>query len=575
MRRAKLITGIVLGLVATAAIILVMVYGLGAEARDDGSQTTASDSHATITGTNQRHVSGAEPTLPVRKIWLGQWPSSPRYALTFGDGRTARLEKGAEQNEQNRDDPQPLLKQIGDFAWRQRGAPQIIVGSGRAAVLGGDLDQLADQDLSSQLVDTPYFEGETVKPSHVYLIQTVQGHYAMVYLAAIGSLSTGQEQAWVAWVYQPDGTARFPLAAVRALFEQGKAMSATAGAVPAAVLMSGTAVLHSQGTERANVLDLTVGGTKPPPLNRPDPSVMKRAMHDPDSPDYQAIKAYNAAMAASADLFYDQYGERLVAASGRITPLVNLDSATLEALDDRYLFDTRDSEKTSDLKPRAIFLYQTKPGQDLAFQTRDGRWVIARVLSRADGSLSLAWAMQPDKSSRFPGVADLLPEPDVRQEPEPPTKLLYNLVQDTNMPAEKLAAKVKALVETGVDIDAQVEPVGDTALHMAALYGSPSAVKALLKVGAHVNVRSRGGATPLHYAAAFGRLDTAKILLEHGADPLAQTSEGRTVIQEAMGARPIHDDLVALLKDHAQTNESKMPLHTAAEVSPVPNKSPE
>lgn len=322
--------------------------------------------------------------------------------------------------------------------------------------------------------------------------------------------------------------------------------------VPAAAVVTGTAILHSQGTEQANVLDLAIGGTKPPPVAKPDPSVLMRAMQDPDAPENQVIQAYSAAMASSADLFYDQQGERLLAGSGRIRPLENLHPATLEALDDPYLFNTEENETSGDLRPKAISQFWIAPGRDLAFQTRDGRWVIARVLSRTDGTLSLAWAMQPDRSSRFPDAADLLPEPVVRPQARQPARQLYNLVQDPNLPADEIAARVKDQVQSGVDIHAMIEPVGDTALHVAALYGSPTAVKALLDAGARVDVRSRGGATPLHYAAAFGRLDTAEVLLNHGADPLAQTHQGRTVIQEAMEARPGQDELVELLRKHTQ-----------------------
>jgi ankyrin repeat protein len=81
-------------------------------------------------------------------------------------------------------------------------------------------------------------------------------------------------------------------------------------------------------------------------------------------------------------------------------------------------------------------------------------------------------------------------------------------------------------------------PDGFTALHYAAFFGSPEAVRALVAAGGDVEARSTNQefapeATPLHSAAAAGRMDNAEALLEAGADPNARQHGGFTPLMEA------------------------------------------
>lgn len=80
-------------------------------------------------------------------------------------------------------------------------------------------------------------------------------------------------------------------------------------------------------------------------------------------------------------------------------------------------------------------------------------------------------------------------------------------------------------VETLIDVRTK-SAEGDTALHLAALWGDEEAVEQLLRSGAFVDERGAGGRSPLYYAVLKGHAGVAERLLAAGADPDLGTDLG-------------------------------------------------
>ena len=116
-------------------------------------------------------------------------------------------------------------------------------------------------------------------------------------------------------------------------------------------------------------------------------------------------------------------------------------------------------------------------------------------------------------------------------------------VGDAEALAEALAANPGLVREWSSD--------GWTALHLAAAFGTPEAVRVLLKSGADVAAVSKNPQTnqPLHAALALSRNpETIRLLLENGADPNARQTAGYTAIFSAAAAN--RRDLAELLMTH-------------------------
>jgi uncharacterized protein len=114
-------------------------------------------------------------------------------------------------------------------------------------------------------------------------------------------------------------------------------------------------------------------------------------------------------------------------------------------------------------------------------------------------------------------------------------------------------ARVEELLGEDPELAKAWSPDGFTALHYAAFFGSPEAVRALVAAGADLEARSTNQefapeATPLHSAVAAGRMDNAEALLEASADPNARQHGGFTPLMEAEQRGDL--DLAELLIRH-------------------------
>jgi ankyrin repeat protein len=103
-------------------------------------------------------------------------------------------------------------------------------------------------------------------------------------------------------------------------------------------------------------------------------------------------------------------------------------------------------------------------------------------------------------------------------------------------------------------------PDGFTPVALAAFFGQPAAVKALIAAGADVNAAAKNGlkVAALHAAVAGGKLEIVKAVLEAGGDPNAQQQAGFRAIHEAgiKANRPLAELLLAHGADPSLPNDA-------------------
>lgn len=93
---------------------------------------------------------------------------------------------------------------------------------------------------------------------------------------------------------------------------------------------------------------------------------------------------------------------------------------------------------------------------------------------------------------------------------------------------------------------ADVNKPGWTPLHYAATHGHVGVMNLLLENHAYIDAASPNGSTPLMMAALYGTPTAVKVLLEAGADPMLKNDQGLTAIDFAnRGQRSDSAQLIA------------------------------
>jgi len=125
---------------------------------------------------------------------------------------------------------------------------------------------------------------------------------------------------------------------------------------------------------------------------------------------------------------------------------------------------------------------------------------------------------------------------------------------------------VKSLIDGGAKVN-EIDSLGETPLHVAAMRGYRGIASLLLENGANLNAGDVRGLTPVHMAAWRGNRDMVDLLLNHGADMNARDKDGLTPMHTA--ALDGRKEIVALLIGkgadvNVKSNKSLTPLHVAA-----------
>jgi len=120
------------------------------------------------------------------------------------------------------------------------------------------------------------------------------------------------------------------------------------------------------------------------------------------------------------------------------------------------------------------------------------------------------------------------------------TPLMYVSIVGDLPRARKLVAK-----------GAQVNQLGWTALHYAAVRGHTDVVKFLLEQGAMPNAPAPDGTSPIMMAARSGNTETVQALINAGADPAAVNDKAENAVDAARkaGHNKLADALEILIRN--------------------------
>ena len=94
-------------------------------------------------------------------------------------------------------------------------------------------------------------------------------------------------------------------------------------------------------------------------------------------------------------------------------------------------------------------------------------------------------------------------------------------------------AALRALLDGGADIEAELDNVKRRALHVAVISSRTAAVRLLLERGADVKAVDRRRCTALHWGARSGSVALVQLLLDAGSDANSADFHGRTALHWA------------------------------------------
>ena len=119
------------------------------------------------------------------------------------------------------------------------------------------------------------------------------------------------------------------------------------------------------------------------------------------------------------------------------------------------------------------------------------------------------------------------------------TEPLFWAASYGNVPA------VRALLESGVDVEQGLAEDDRTALTIAAIFGKVAVMKALIEAGADVNKTTSGNQTALIFAAMLGQSSCVVELIKAGADVNLASNDGDTPL--VLAIKHGYDAIVGML----------------------------
>jgi hypothetical protein len=189
-----------------------------------------------------REVPAKKTKLKVQTTAMSHWRSPPDSILKLRDGSVDGVPYIPGEPREGRYD---RIKTVGDFAWEQVGGGYaLLIASGKAAVLPGEIADYADRDLSKLIAKHDALSSKEMPVGSFALVETADGSYAVMNLAYAGYLEQlNGSTVVVTWIHQPDGSAIFPKDALLELARRGEQIQRQTSAAKPPI--TGIAILRS------------------------------------------------------------------------------------------------------------------------------------------------------------------------------------------------------------------------------------------------------------------------------------------------------------------------------------------